>query len=839
MTTMIYSIIIYLLIILFIIIKVESISIDPSRLLIATVIDPSNNEILRDSLTLLRSIRLFGGQMNEATILVCIMLDDNDDNDIFIDKTIIDENGNKIDSLLHTLIHILDVKIVFSNSVEKPNAKTLNKFEVFKYFDPLIHDYFLWLDADVVVFNDPLPMLNVHSYPGQIDCVPEFYDYLRRYPIINDTDLVWNTMVSSFKHIGDGQFGSHGTCNTGIIFFDRLSLSSFLTILPSAVNEILSIYDYRNDRFYDSLLFVAAVNMANIPVRTWDNPYSMNYMAFFEVEIQELPVITTDIYFAQFLSDTTMYCFIDHINTINIDQIYPGECKCLYYNKNIPDKSLLVDKVTSLVPDDICRIMAGQSKPPQFKKKQDNLQKDFYEFKNILNDEIEIEKNDIGWICDLNWMPISESIIRISRSHDSINIPLSICCIYNKDKDIYINSNKIVNQLIDIEVNIYLNNTSAGDNPSRIDDKNQWVIGQTKSNIDFKKILFNSTIRIDLNNSISNEICFVMNTDFYLHKRNSKDNNINHIKLHPRNLLDIEINIYNPYKLQKPNKIMKTTSQILLIITSLLPESNYKYSINRLSSSRPISIPKQINLPIILNERLLYQTGIILCCDTNKGKEVVKNLITNWEGKTLFIVIISIPDNDNYKQSKLELLSNELGFLCNKKKNLFTPTCNCVISISKPSNVLSIANSMVANRISFVYIDAYYNYNHYLNSLFILFDKIQYGGILMGSRYNIDRQSFWNDILDEEDEYCNDINSNSLLLYNTFLNRDYMKLFKSKILSVAIETFSERLNHNILVTYNENSFNKKNNNNCNNNDIICQYYIYENNLPGWFFIKDN
>jgi hypothetical protein len=829
---MIYSIIsIYLLILILLIIKVESISIEPSRLLIATVIDPSNDEILRDSLTLLRSIRLFGGKMNEATIIVCIMLD-NDEN-VFIDKTIIDDNGNRIDSLLDTLIHILDVKVVFSKSVEKPNSKTLNKFEVFNYFDPLMHDYFLWLDADVVVFNDPLPMLTVHSYPGQIDCVPEFYDYLRRYPVVNDTDLVWNSMVSSFKHIGDGQFGSHGTCNTGILFFDRLSLSSFLAILPMTINEILSIYDYRNDRFYDSLLFVAAVNMANIPVRTWDKPYSMNYMAFFEVEIQELPVTTTEIYFAQFLSDTTMYCFINEINTLNIDHSYPGECKCFYYNKNIPDKSLLVDKVSTLLPDDICRVMAGQSKPPQFKKKQVNLQEDFYKFKNIVNNEI--EKNDIGWTCDLNWIPISESIIRISRSHDSINIPVSICCSYN----IGINNNNIINQLIDIEVNIYLNNTSAGDNPSRIDNKNQWVIGKNKSKqvLDSQHILFKSIIHIDLNNSISNEKCFVMNTDFYLHKRNSLDNNMNLIKFHPRNLLDIEINIYNHYKLQKPNKIMTTTSQILLIITSLLPESNYKYSINRLSSSRPISIPTQMLLPSILNERLLFNTGIVLCCDTYKGQEVVKNLISTWEGKALFIVIVSIPDNDNYNQSKLEFFSNELKRLCIKQKDLLEVSCNCVISINSPSNVLAIANSMVDTRISFVYTDIYYNYNQYLNSLFILFDKIHYGGIMMGSRYNIDRTLFWN-VINEEDKYCNDININSLSLFNTYLNRNYMKLLTSKKLSVAVETFSERLNHNILVTYNENSI-KYNYNNCDNDDKSCHYYIYQNNLPGWFFFKDN
>lgn len=49
---------------------------DFSNTLVATVLDPRSREVTRDCLTLLRSIRALGGSLNEAALLVALVLDD-------------------------------------------------------------------------------------------------------------------------------------------------------------------------------------------------------------------------------------------------------------------------------------------------------------------------------------------------------------------------------------------------------------------------------------------------------------------------------------------------------------------------------------------------------------------------------------------------------------------------------------------------------------------------------------------------------------------------------------------------------------------------------------------
>jgi len=36
--------------------------------------------------------------------------------------------------------------------------------------------------------------------PGHIECAPEFYSYMRRYPQLNDTSVVWNQVPSHVRH---------------------------------------------------------------------------------------------------------------------------------------------------------------------------------------------------------------------------------------------------------------------------------------------------------------------------------------------------------------------------------------------------------------------------------------------------------------------------------------------------------------------------------------------------------------------------------------------------------------------------------------------------------------
>jgi len=139
--------------------------IDPKRLLITTILDGGNHEVIRDGLTLLRSIRLMGGQMNFATIMVTVIPVDN-----WLDQ----------DETL-TELYSLNVEVVFSQPTLSNLPKTLYKYKAFETFDSLRFDYLLWLDADIVIFNDPSPYLLKHKHPGEICCVPDLYRYLHLY----------------------------------------------------------------------------------------------------------------------------------------------------------------------------------------------------------------------------------------------------------------------------------------------------------------------------------------------------------------------------------------------------------------------------------------------------------------------------------------------------------------------------------------------------------------------------------------------------------------------------------------------------------------------------------
>ena len=133
--------------------------IDPSKLLVVTILDTTNNEVIRDGMTLLRSIRLFGGSLSNATIMVTIVYDGIwQDQDVFIQELI-----------------KLRVEIIFTNQSNESGPKTLNKFKSFDSFDSIRFDYMLWLDADIVVFNDPFPYFKRHIQPGEIYCVPDLY----------------------------------------------------------------------------------------------------------------------------------------------------------------------------------------------------------------------------------------------------------------------------------------------------------------------------------------------------------------------------------------------------------------------------------------------------------------------------------------------------------------------------------------------------------------------------------------------------------------------------------------------------------------------------------------
>ncbi len=88
----------------------------------------------------------------------------------------------------------------------------MNKFTAFKKAEEYSgFDFMLWLDADVVVFDDPSNYLT----KDHLRCTPAMYNYLIRFPGVNETALLWNGELPHFQLHGLSEIVPHGVCNTG------------------------------------------------------------------------------------------------------------------------------------------------------------------------------------------------------------------------------------------------------------------------------------------------------------------------------------------------------------------------------------------------------------------------------------------------------------------------------------------------------------------------------------------------------------------------------------------------------------------------------------------------
>lgn len=377
---MLYSFLILIGLVTIALLPSNAIILNPEDILIATVVDLSSPGIIRDAVTLLRSMRLYGGSINKACFVVCITMK---------------PGYQEVDANIIATFTNLGAQITYIHEVPAPKAKTLNKFKAFEQFDSLKYSHFLWLDADIVVFEDPMPYLVRHMSPGKIDCVPDFYSYMRRYPGLNETDLMWNgTLLPDVVMVGDQQEVSHGHCNTGVLFFDSLSLHAFL----NGLNELyksdseLFVYNDQNnirgadplvrrrnlmaDRFIDSLLFVAIVNKFNIEVGFLS--HAMNYMLYFEGEISQ-DTTTNNVVFAHLLSASEIYCreentgvFLQADKALHyvlmdasvqalalVNDLGLFNCQCKYVNENHNNQLLGFTYITRLTREYDCLAMAG------------------------------------------------------------------------------------------------------------------------------------------------------------------------------------------------------------------------------------------------------------------------------------------------------------------------------------------------------------------------------------------------------------------------------------------------------------------------------------------------
>ena len=115
---------------------------------VSVALDAGSLEITREALRLFKSLNIFGGELKYARKIVCISHDG-----VFED-----------DRLLQDLKNLNVSEYHFSPRYSLPErAPTLNKMCAFNPPGLRKSDYLLYLDADIVIAQDPLPLLSTYT----------------------------------------------------------------------------------------------------------------------------------------------------------------------------------------------------------------------------------------------------------------------------------------------------------------------------------------------------------------------------------------------------------------------------------------------------------------------------------------------------------------------------------------------------------------------------------------------------------------------------------------------------------------------------------------------------
>ena len=719
---------------------------DPSKVAIVTVVDPSNEEVLRDVLTLIRSLRLYVGLLNDATFIACITVDV---------IPLPDERTVAWSSYFSQLVYV-GAEISFIQQASNHLPKTLNKLDALSLalLDPFRFDYILWLDADIVVFGDPIVRgeLRKHMYPGQIDCVPDFYSYLRRFPHVNSTNLVWNPALPTWFLLGDGEIAPHGTCNTGVLFFDTMTLRTLLEAMPSAMEQINQLNPFKQDRFLDSLYFVSAVNRAGITANILS--YDMNYMPFFEQEIREENVITNDIVFAHFLSNTSFHC------TQRLDE----ECACYYFNDATVqvDNSPILRKVQSLLPFDVCQVMAGSVPPPLPSHKQveiiasdeammvakfissnspDIVDSDYKS--NTMDEMSEHNKQqqqqqeqpahtEIGKVvsnsdggCDIRrrfvramliWPPQWGSIVHVARTSDEILLVHRLKFHFDVvpqhlmqcDKSDATADDAAITMTAITEVSIIpakedkINTFSPNFATAPSLSVNESVIHRHR--VSLSSLLTNCRGQTTVDGG-GDEVIIEWTSSFRLPSdiRIDPSGKLQLFVQHMISEIDDEVDSVSQPSSNVSSSLWQGVT-VTLIVDSLVSRGITVYAPNPLLGSKSLTLRSQIYLHHFLHAHNLAGTGAVLCCNTYRGLTVVENLIASWQGDFLFIAVAAVPVGlqQQHDDEQLRHLAARFREQClygnTKRAHDHQSLLRCVVITSPPVVVNNDDNSDITNR---------------------------------------------------------------------------------------------------------------------------------------------
>ena len=677
--------------------------IKPSQLLIGTVIDTTNSEIVRDAINFLKSIRMFGKSMNEASILIGIT---GSYEECIVDRTLL------------PLLADVGVEVVFIAQTVK-YAKTLNKFKMFDLFDSTKYDYFLWLDADIIVFDDPVPYLHMHRQPGEIECVPDFYSYMRRFPTVNTSEEYWNPSLATIRLLGEYEMAPNGLCNTGLLYFDSLSLSNFREGLHNIMNNVTFLEKHGNDRFVDSLIFTKVVHDRTLDVSVLPN--KLNYMALFEIEIQEEAPVQ-EIVMAHLVSDTELYC----ITSPSADPSEKDQCSCVYRNKLLPPNgSVLKDTIQAklLSSRDICLKFAGvdmPALPPGVPHLPANklLQNSTFTNMHTSSDHTVLHG------CELLTPPGADWVLFVAQMHDpaALLIDVSIVCSVSH----------------------------------KMFDEVQSLPQMAVSNDIFHslgRVVHHSVLKVSPAAASSLEctgdVCTIhINYTIELVIPTEITQTLNPAVPHANFSLKIGVEL-----LETPQTLHEKTSDFSVVFENLLTPGQVHYSTNLLLSTKSIALESQLLLPQFLNARYVRGTGVMACCDTHKGVTTVQLLINQWRGDHLLIIVQRVPldpRRDNLEsRGALQLLAEDFRHLCNRRMETDRANNKFMCHITMPpaaaetfeedhsvSYTRRLVTALRANSAQFVFSDVMFPFAEKRALLTEYSRVLAKGGILVGTQYS-------------------------------------------------------------------------------------------------------
>lgn len=747
----------------------------PSReIMILSILDLDNPVVTRDLFTMLRSLRLFGGELNHATVVIGVI-------------------GGYQDSLnASILLDLAELNVEVELLVEGSGAhfRTMNKLRAFSLFNPLRFSHVLWLDADVVILNDPSPFLLRHTMPGSIDCVPELYSYFRRYPTINTTSTFWNSALSAVEMAGSYELAPSGTCNTGVLLFDAVTLPLVADTIAQAMAEEAIPSIYQHDRFLDSLYLVYAINKASIAVNYMS--YSINYMAFFIGEIGEIAPNIEQIFFAHFLWEPEFFCTLTDRGQ---------RCECIHRNEKANNANILFTSLHAQIHINIsvCHFLAGDYSylPLAVPRKDADV------VLRAAPDELHLEgmqtscseeAGDVavdfvfGWHCRMIWPP-KQWTERIANTQQILSFRVIVQCMSSTIEN-YPVSHDLQN--ISATLRIFSSHfNEVTDYPQALRFSRS-----VEKDIDDSTYYFSTeSIDVHIDTSASQQTTASVSGLFYNHSVTATLRIAGYfVSEFPSTEHPQQAQVYC-------RPILETSSTVTLLVESHLVAPTARYAPNLLDSARTLQLASQLLLtefisiihPVTVNNgrRSPHSVwrGIVLCCDTMKGVQTVQRLLAHTampsdQQSPSFILVLLVNLPREYRkmfptsvESLNSLIRSLFGDYCTSKTRLdnetgssrklkYNPLCKLVPLLDEITSrrvymsqrVFALLGTLRAQSFNFIYLDATLdspnivhsgnNSSSVSSSAFSIYDTyvmllihsarllVRQGGVLMGSRYD-------------------------------------------------------------------------------------------------------